>query len=593
VLIRTSLLAIDQAAQVRFQIGDGLDLWLDDRRLGARQDDREVAIRLTGEGIPDDLRQVYVRGQIGAVPLDLAFDPQPNMVLNHLWDGSSQDAPGNPIGITTEVSVGWEMAASFPRPKRIKWWRKPVVIGGIDQRSLGCGGVSPDSVHQYDVRTDILWRGDGSRRPNALASQPRHVSRLNVLAKEIAIADGAQVHVFDRNGTFRRSLSTLKGHEVASARTDEAGRIISWDRLGHRYTIDRRNDFEAMLRSPAGVWAVLDFDDRGRCIGVTDQDKSTATLEYSESGGLSRVVDSAGLVTEMQRDELGRVVQFRDSTGRRLDLVRTKFDGGSEVTVLTAEGRETKHRSEQRSDGAYVESHSCCGAPNPQVSEYRSLGPLGDEQTVRTPSGMIATIRRGTRADKLREVDVMRTAIVSPSGRTLNIEKRTDRHRTGRTTETVINGESTSEKKLDPKTHTIESTSSGGRSAKTVLVPGEEITIEAPGSGDLRIEFDPVGRARRRERESEVMHYGYDQNGRLTWADFERWRQHIHHNEQGRVNAIETPDGWLQIARDPAGRVSALKASSRKWPTTAMACSLRIGSMVNTSSSTAATRVVG
>ena len=564
-LIRTSLLALDQAARLQFTIGDGLDLWLDDRRLGARQDDRDISLRLTGEGVPEDLVQVHVRGQIGALPVDMSFDPAPNLFFNHVWDGTSADPaePGSPANLVTELQVGWEMAEVAPRPRRIKWWRKPVVVGGIDLRSLGCGGITPDAVHHYDVGTDILWRGNGSRMAGARAKNPRHISRLKIRSNEYAVADGDVVHVFDPSGNFKRTLSALKGFEIASARTDEDGRVTSWTRAGHRYTIDRRNDAEALLRSPAGVWAVIDFDDRGRAVQVTDQDKSAATLEYTETGGLARLIDSAGLVTEIERDELGRVIRFSDSTGRQLDLIRNEFESGSEVTVITAEGRETKHRNEMLEDGTFVRSHSCCGSTNPRISEHRSLGPLGDERIVRTPAGMVATTRRSTRSDKLRAIEVTRTSIASPAGKTMSIERRTDRHRTGRTDETLTIGDATTQKRLDPKTHTMKSRSAQGRESVSKLTPGESLYINSPGAGSLTIEFDDNGRPRRRDRQGEVMTYGYDQNGRLTWTDFERWRQHIHHDEQGRVNSIETPDGWLQIARDPAGRVIAIKSPSQ------------------------------
>ena len=95
-LIRTSLLALDQAARLQFNIGDGLDLWLDDRRLGARQDDRDISLRLTGEQVPEGLVAVHVRGQIGSTPIELTYDPAPNLWFRHVWDGTSDDpaAPG-------------------------------------------------------------------------------------------------------------------------------------------------------------------------------------------------------------------------------------------------------------------------------------------------------------------------------------------------------------------------------------------------------------------------------------------------------------------------------------------------------------------
>jgi len=560
-LVRTSLLGLDQAARVQFRIGDGLNLWLDDRRFGARQDDRTVSLRLTGSQIPENLIQVYVRGQIGATPIDLSVDPAPNLTFTHLWDGKSDDEanPGSPASVATELQVGWRLAKKAPRPERIRWWKRPIVAGGVDLRRLGCGGITPHVVHRYDPRTDTLWRGDGSRRVGAQDKNPRHLSRLRIAAGEIGIADGEFAHVFDASGEFKRTLSMTRGHVVASAHVDEKGRITSWSDAGHRYTIDRRNNSEAMLRSPSGVWAVIDFDEFRRAKIVTDQDKNVVQLGYDEAGGLANVIDSAGLVTEIQRDDHGRVVSLRDSTGKQIELERTELDTGFEVAMLSGEGRRRLFRSFTQADGAVVEEHGVFGATNPHRTEHRSLGPRGQETTVSTPDGMVATVQQSHRSDKLRTIEVHRTTIVSPGGKTAAIERRTARHRTGRSQQAVTLGESTIMKSLDPKTHSTTSTSGEGRKSRSVLVPGKSLSIESPANGPLRIDFDVNGRPRRRERPGEVMAYGYDQNGRLTWIDFERWRQHLHHDEPGRVSAIETPDGWIQIARDRAGRVEGLR----------------------------------
>jgi len=552
---------MDQAARLQFTIGDGLDLWLDDRRLGARQDDRDIAVPLTGEGIPEELVAVRVRGQIGLLPIDETYTPAPNLVFRHVWDGTSaeRDAPGAPANITTELAVGWELEEKFPRPARTMWWKQPVVAGGIDLRHLGCGGVTPDAVHHLHLATDTLWRGDGSRRVNAQAQAPRHLARLKVGPRELVVADGDYAHVFDSSGHFKRTLSVDRGHSVASAHTDETGRITSWERLGHRYTIDRRNDTEAMLRSPAGVWAVIDFDERGRAVRITDQDKLTATLEYTTTGGLARVVDSTGLVTQIERDDLGRVVQFGDSTGRQLQLTRTEFESGSEVRVVTAEGRETVHRTERLADGSYVQSRSLQGATNLEELEHRSLGSLGDEQILRTPSGVVVATRHSSHSDHKRAVEVSRASFVTPFGKTRNVERRVERHRDGSTVETISAGHTSVRTRIDPESHSVTTRTAEGRKASSQLIPQESLKVEIPGAGTMKIEFDPYGRPRRRGLQGELLTFGYDQNGRLTWIDFERWRQHLHHDEQGRVVALETPDGWLQIARDAAGRVSAVQ----------------------------------
>lgn len=558
-LVRTSVLALDQAVRVMFNISDSLELWLDDRRLGQRLDDRDIELPLTGDVLPEDLVAVHVRGQIGSTEIDACFEPEPNLYFKYRWDGTSPDpeVPGaSPTSLVTELEVGWEMAAHFPRSTRIQWWRNRVVCGGVDLRTLGCGGISPKWVHQLDVEADILWRGDGSRLAGAQRRPSRLLDRLRIRPDELAVADGQLAHIFDHAGNMRRTLSALKGTVMTTVKTDESGRIASWADVGHRYTIDRRSDSEALIRSPGGVWVVVDFDDDGRAVALTDQTRSTVAFEWSESGGLSGITESGGLITKIERDDEGRVIRFVDSTGRQLDLVSDETATGSRVSVITGEGRETSHSVERLPDGTTIATHHACGGSAPRIIERRSLGALGEEQVVRSPDGTVTTTRRSSRTDDEHAIEVARTSITSPTGLTKSVDRRTDYHRSGRTVERLTMGDSTWLKNLAPETYTTSSRSPEGRATISSIDPGNSLSVTTPRSGTLTVNYDDQQRPRERRHNGSRVTYGYDKDGRLSWTDFERWRQQIRHDQRGRVVAIETADGWLQFGRDGAGRVA-------------------------------------
>lgn len=558
---RASVLPADQAMRVLFDISDGLELWLDDRRLGMRPGDRGIEVRLTGEGVPTDLIAVHVRGQIGSERISETYEPEPNLVFEHVWDGTAPKdglwaAPAS--SLLTEVEVGWEMAPRFPRSSRIRWWKHNITCGGVDLRSMGCGGITPSAVHRLDVAADILWRGTGSRLFDAQANRSRAVDRLAKSRNELIVSDGPLAHIFDRDGNFKRTLSAIKGTVVTTARTDDEGRINSWVHGGRRYTIDRRTSCEALFRSQAGVWAVVDFDGDGRAVAVTDQTGSKVTLEWADRGGISGITDSAGRVTKIERDDVGRVVRFVDSDGHQIDLARTELESGTEIKATTGEGRTTRYRMERLTDGTVVETRSRDGVANPRIIERRSLGPLGQETVVHRPDKTVATTRRGRQVEAGTAVEVARTSVTGPTGRTMSVERRVGHERTGRTNAQITIGGSTWTRLLDPETGSMSSVSPEQRKSLAVVEPGETLTTSTPHSSTRVVSYDDEQRPRKMAHHGSEVMYGYDQNGRLTWTDFERWRQQLHHDDQGRLVSIETPDGWLRFTRDDAGSVSAV-----------------------------------
>ena len=94
------------------------------------------------------------------------------------------------------------------------------------------------------------------------------------------------------------------------------------------------------------------------------------------------------------------------------------------------------------------------------------------------------------------------------------------------------------------------------------LSPGANVSVTTPATGTFGIEYDDVNRPSKQRHNGSEVTFGYDPYGRLTWTDFERWRQQIHHDEPGRVVSIETPDGWLHFTRDNAGWVESVKATN-------------------------------
>lgn len=545
--IRSSLSPLDQAVQVVIDVGDGLHLSFDDRRVGARFDDRAISLQLTGASIPDDLLFVRVKGQVGAEEIDQRLTAEPHLNWSTVWDGTGATA-GRPW--VSDLEVGWEHAARFPRPHRTRWWTRRVVAGSLDARSYGFGGFVPSVVHRLDVDANLLWRGDGSQKRGAVNDRAAVLGNIEVGADELAVPDGQLVHIFDKNGLLEGSLQARRRRVITTAAHDREGRLVRYSHLGREYAIEHRPEQkslsgESVIQSPSDVWVGVELDGLGRAITLLDQDHNAVSFEYSDIGSLVRIVEPTGLVTEIERDQVGRALRLSDSTGR-VERIH-HLDGMSDVLMSTAEGRTRRYMRITEPDGSRANA-TLDSAGLATISFSDANGTI-----IRQPDGNTRSSIQATHAVGRSPVTVDQTTVESPSGRILAITRENSKD-----SERLTVGERVWLHRFTDEGETTVTRPPSGVERRATNEPGAALTLSTPGRLDLEIRFDAKRRPKKSKRGRAETVYGYDQHGRLAWSELGRVRHQIQHDERGRLIGIKTPDGSLGFGRTSAGWVDSI-----------------------------------
>lgn len=544
--VHASLHPLDQSIRILVDAGDGLHLWMDDRRVGARRDDRDIAVRLTGAQLPGDLRAIRVCGMVGTTEIDDELEPAPNLVWRTIWDGTGAD-DGRPW--VSELEVGWVTHGRFPRPDRTRWWTRRVVAGSLDARSYGFGGFVPAVVHRLDVDADLLWRGDGSQMRNATTERAAVLAAVEVAGDELAVADGELVHIFNEHGLLEGSLQARRRRVVATAEHDERGRLSRFSTRGREFAIEHRIEpqgraGEALIESPAEVWIAAELNDDGRAVTLLDHDRNRLSIDHDEYGCIVRLTDPQGLVTDIERDRLGRVTRIADSTGR--EQLVTRIDG-HEVQVTSAEGRSRRIRREVGEDGSTVET-DIDGTNLPDVVSTDDEG-----RSQYRANGVVMRTTHSVRARDRDAIGVHQTLIDAPSGRTLAVTRES-----AHDAERLTIGDRVWIQRFDADRLTTTAVTPDGLERTAEHRPGSSLTLREPGRLPLEVRFDALRRPKRRRRGANELAVGYDQYGRLAWSEVDRLRHHIQHDERGRVVGVKGPDGWLRLRRSSAGWVEAV-----------------------------------
>lgn len=144
-----------------------------------------LSIPLSGDSLPDSLRNIYLEIQVAGRLIRQSFPAQANLVHEFVWDG--QDAYGREVQGEQDATVrigyaydlvyhepadfarsfgaagGAPLSASRQRAEAVLWKMTTQRIGLFDARSAGLGAWTLDSHHVFSP-PGILYRGDGTRR---------------------------------------------------------------------------------------------------------------------------------------------------------------------------------------------------------------------------------------------------------------------------------------------------------------------------------------------------------------------------------------------------------------------------------------------
>ncbi|NIR61529.1 MAG: hypothetical protein GWO02_19575, partial [Gammaproteobacteria bacterium] len=148
-------------------------------------------IRLSGDAIPDTVREIRLEVYVAGRRYFYTFDPAPNRTFTFEWDG--EDAYGRRVQgrqpITVRIGFTYDMHYGFPRGLRgerggsfgapgdastfaavararqegTKWVEFTGAIGTLEVSALGLGGWGLDQLHVFSPIDHTLYLGDGRR----------------------------------------------------------------------------------------------------------------------------------------------------------------------------------------------------------------------------------------------------------------------------------------------------------------------------------------------------------------------------------------------------------------------------------------------
>ena len=199
-------------------VGTPFSLHYRSDRVDGRKTGRVLSIPLSGESLPASLRRIDLQIAIAGARYEHSFSPSPNLSYEFLWDG--KDAYGRAVTGSHEVEVTVEYVydlvyyaarSDFQRAfgrlavssgggtggavdrgasvigvrgsqevKTRRSWQTTLRSSLMPTNSLG--GFSLNVVHGFDPVSNLLWRGDGSRRyaRNALSQTVKLATPLSV-----------------------------------------------------------------------------------------------------------------------------------------------------------------------------------------------------------------------------------------------------------------------------------------------------------------------------------------------------------------------------------------------------------------------------
>jgi RHS repeat-associated protein len=406
---------------------------------------------------------------------------------------------------------------------------------------------------------DVIFADHGNNRIRAIRSVLRAIP---VGAVSLASADGSEVYRFDAAGHHVQTLDGMTGTVLRQFGYDSAGRLTTiTDQHGLVTTIehDASGDPTAIV-APGGQRTTLATDGNGYLASITDPVGSATQFTYSGSGGLlATLTDGRGDIHHFGYDGLGLLTSDQNPAGGQLTLARTTLTDGDQVTVTTAQGRQTLYRFELKPDGSVSWAQTDpSGAVSSQIEH-----PDGTV-TETSASGRIETLTTGPDPRFGERVAVVtKDVIAEPSGPTSTVTAaRTMTTQPGggiaTLTDTVTrNGQTwTQEYVAAGKTETV--TSPAGRTDTLTLDAADDVSSFQQGSlTPTTFTYDVRGRLTQIAQGSAQEDRGYDSGDRMTTdSDGAGNVTTYGYDADGRVTSITRPSGGtFSIHRDANGNI--------------------------------------
>ncbi|MFJ5146228.1 DUF6531 domain-containing protein [Curtobacterium sp. NPDC088465] len=383
--------------------------------------------------------------------------------------------------------------------------------GGLTRIERDLGGrvtaiVSPSgarSTYEYDAcgRPSAAVDATGARTTLTYDADSRVVART---------LPTGEVEETTYDAVGRVVAQTTAGSGTSRYRYDRAGRLVSSHdaRFGQRrFRYDAAGQLVEAVDGLGGTTRFA-YDERGRLIEVTDPAGGVTRRRYDGADRVVAVVDPLGRKTTARYDAAGRQVEQIDPEGRTTSWT---FDAAGRSTKVLVDGQlvsETRRDAVDRT--VVVTDHT------------RGAGRTVDHELEYDRRGLLVRRSRGGRSVRWEyDADGNRTARIDPTGARV-------------------------EWRRDPV--------------------GRAVAVERQGLAAATFAYDAAGRIVQASTGDIVQSWSYERGALVahtTTTPDGAMVTRVERDDQGRITAIDGPDGRVEYAYDEAGQL--VRAGDSAW----------------------------
>lgn len=302
-------------------------------RTWGRIADYSLEVPLTADSVAGlSSIQVEIKNSLGQVVKNTNFTPVPNLTDIFTWDGLNslgQPALGTEK-FDVKVTINSDMGSNFTVSS--------VYLGNFKAKNIGLGGWVPSIYHYYDVKSQVIYRGDGSTRPVVGKTLPTG----NI---QVAEEDGSVVYEFKSTGEHLNTRLALTGAVIYTFNYNSQNKLASITEPGNLITSFNYNGNGQFISiaSPHNKVTSTVVDTNGNLTLVTNPIGDRHVMQYLDAQGLlTSFKNPTNLLSEFTYDVEGNLLIDRNSGCALSELSSPDLGNPSTHTLTTKLGRVVK-----------------------------------------------------------------------------------------------------------------------------------------------------------------------------------------------------------------------------------------------------------
>ena len=221
-----------------------------------------------------------------------------------------------------------------------------VYLGSVFPSASSIGGWHFSIHHHYDPVRKRLFLGNGESLDvkSFTKSSGNHW---------VVSADRSEVYVFDSNYRHIQTKYGVSGSTKYTFNYNSSYKLTSIvDAFGNTTSIQYSGANPISITSPFDHITLLGTDANGYLNSISNPASETYQISYTSDGLLQTFENPKGVLSTMQYDPTGRLVNNTSSSGSETSLSRAYDKSSQIITSTTAMGRYTSHKIES-GIGAY------------------------------------------------------------------------------------------------------------------------------------------------------------------------------------------------------------------------------------------------